>query len=88
MAVHDRLHLRPLLHDRQVQHDLAGPFLPAALLLAVHIDDAQILGLHEAFADHGRRADHLAVAHAVTDVAVVGGGEAPLIQPLADVANL
>ena len=43
---------------------------------------------HEAFADLGRRADDLVPAHAVTDVAVVGRGEAFLVDPIADPADL
>ena len=50
--------------------------------------DAQVVGLHEAFANQRRRADHLVLAHAVTDVAVVGGGEALLVKAIADFANL
>ena len=79
--------VRPLLHDRQVQHDLAGPLPLAAELLALHVDDAQVVGLHKALADQRRRADDLVLADAVADVAVVGRGEALLVEAVADFAN-
>ena len=61
---------------------------PAGELVALHVDDAQIVGLHEALGDHRGRADHFLLADAIGDVAVVGGGKALLVKAIADFANL
>ena len=82
------LTFRPLLHDRQVEHDLAGPLPPAGELVAFHVHDAQVVGLQEALGGHGGRADHFLLIDAIGNVAVVGGGEALLVQAVADFANL
>ena len=88
MAVHDRTHVGAGLHDRQVQQDLARPLPLARDLLAVQVDDAQVVGLHEALRDPRRRAEHAVVAQPVADVAVVGRGEALVVDPAADLAHL
>ena len=88
VAVDARPDVGPGLHDRQVQQDLARPLPLAGDLLAVHVDDAQVVGLHEALRDAGRRAEDAVLAQPIADVAVVGGGEPLGVDPPADLAHL
>ena len=88
MTVHDRAHVGPRLHDRQVQQDLARALALAGDLLAVQVDDAQIVGLHESLRHPRRRAEHPVVAEPQADVAVVGRGESLVVDPPADLAHL
>ena len=62
-------------------------FRCAGKLLALHVDNAQVVGLHKALADHRGRADDFFLADAIGDVAVVGGGETPLVEAVADFAD-
>src|SRR5262249_36156012 len=66
----------------------AAALARAGQLLAVVIDLAEVLGLHEALGHHRRRTQDLAVVEPHGDVAVVGRGEAPGVHAPADLANL
>ena len=48
MAVDDAVHVGPLLHDREMEEDLARTLPFAGDLVPLHVDDAQVGGLHEA----------------------------------------
>jgi hypothetical protein len=52
------------------------------------IDFADVVGLHEAFGNHRRRAEKFTFAKADRDVAIVGGGETARVQTAADLADL
>ena len=82
------LHVGPVLVDRQVQQDFAGALARAGELLAVVVDLADVLGLHEALGHHRRRAEDFLVVEPDGDVAVVGGGEALGVNAPADLADL
>ena len=82
-----RLDVRPVSHDFQMQQHFAGAFAGSGNLVAVHIDGADIFRLHETFADHCRRAQNFIIAHSNTDVAVVGSGESLVINPPPDFAD-
>ena len=88
VAVDARLDVGPGLHDRQVQEDLARPLPLARDLLAVHVDDAEVVRLHVPLRDPGRRAEDPVLAQAVRDVAVVRRGEPLGVDPPADLAHL
>ena len=36
-------------HDLQMHQNLAGPFFGSGFLIAIHIDYAHVVGLHEPF---------------------------------------
>jgi hypothetical protein len=82
-----RADLGSLLEDRQVQEDLARSLAIARDLLPVHVDDAEVVGLHEALRDPGRRAEDAVLAQAIADVAVVGRGEPLGVDAPADLAH-
>jgi hypothetical protein len=71
-----------------VQERLAGAFFAAGDLLALHIDRGDVVGLQETFAVHRRGAEHFVFADADGDIAVVGGREALVVDPAADVADI
>src|SRR5579885_458018 len=71
-----------------MQEDFAGALARAGELLTFEVYLADVLGLHQALADHRRRAEHFLVVDPVADVAVVGRGEALGVDAPADVANL
>ena len=85
--MHDALHVRPGLHDLQVQQHFARPLLLAGELLAVHVDQADILRLQKALAVHRRRAQHFVLVEPHGDVAVVRRGKPALVNPVADLAD-
>ena len=88
MAVHGRPDIRAVLHDRQVQQDLAGPLTDSGNLVAVEIDGTDVLGTHEALADHRRRTQHLVLTNADRDVTIIGRGKALVVDPPADLTDL
>jgi hypothetical protein len=59
----------------------------AGELLAVEVDEAHVLGRHEALADERGRAEGEIVADADGDVAAVAVGVVTLPEPAADVAD-
>ena len=88
MAVQNRTHLGSLLHNRKMKEDLARTFTRARDLIAFHIDDAQILGLHKPFANLSRRAHDAILVDSVANIAVVSGGESAVVQSATNIANL
>src|SRR5262249_40177864 len=64
------------------------PLALAGDLLAFEVDDAQVVGLHEALRDASRRAEDAILAQPETDVAVVGRCESLVVDPPADLAHL
>src|SRR5262249_8421624 len=88
MAVDHRLHVGPLLVNRQVQQNLAGPLARAGQLLALVVHLANVLGLHESLGYHRRRAEHFLVVDTDGDVAVVGRREAAVVEPPADLTDV
>src|SRR5262249_12264590 len=57
-------------------------------LLAVEVDNAQVVWLHEALRNAGRRAEHAIFAQAETDVTVIGRGKSLVVDSTADLAHL
>jgi hypothetical protein len=76
------------LVDREVHQDFAGALALAGDLLALAVDDAEVVGLEVALADAGRRAEEAVGADAVGVVALVAGAEALEPDAAADVAHL
>ena len=87
MAVDNRADVRAGSHDGQVQQDLAGPLALARDLLAVKIDDAQVVGLHEAFGHTRGSTEHAVFGELQADVAVIGRGESLVVDPATDLAH-
>jgi hypothetical protein len=87
MAVHDALHVGPLAQNGQVQQNLTATLSLAGQLLAFHVDNAQIVRLHKAFRNKGRRAEHFLFGESVADIAIIAGGEAFVVNPPANVAD-
>ena len=83
----DALDVGPLAQNRQMQQNFAASLTAAGNLLALHVDDAQIFGLHKALGDERWRTEHFLLVQPVADVAVVAGGKALVVNPPADVAN-
>ena len=88
MAVNDRLHVRPMFHDGQVQQDLAGPLPLAGDLRPFHIDRTDVVGRHETLADHRGRTKHFVLAHANRDVPIVRRREALVVDATSDLADV
>ena len=88
VTVHDALNIGAGFHDLQVQEGFTRTLLGSGELLASHIDEANVLRFEEPFAVHRRSAEHLVLADAIGDVAVVRGGEAALVETIADFADL
>lgn len=82
------LHVRTVLHDGQVQQNLAGPLAFSGELVAIQVDHADVIGRHEPLADVRRGAENFVLADAVRDVPVVGSGEALIVDPATDLADL
>jgi hypothetical protein len=87
MAVHNALHIRPGLHDLQVQHHFAGAFFVTGKLLAFHVHQADIVGCQKPLAAHRRRAQHFGVVEPHGNIAVVRGGEPALVDAVADLTD-
>ena len=88
MTVHHGLHIRTVLHDRQMQQHLAGPLPLAGDLVAFHVHRTDVVRLHEALADHGRGAEHFIFAHPNADVAIIRSGKALVVDPATNLADL
>ncbi len=88
MAVNDRPHIGAVLHNLQVQQDLTRALTLAGDLLAFEVDGAEVVGRHEALADHRRAAEDFVLAHAIRDIAIVGRGEALRVDAPPDFADL
>src|SRR6266702_3978630 len=76
------------LHDLQVHQDFARMLLGAAELVAVQIDEAHVLGFHEAFRAERGRAERDVLADADGDVAAVAIHVSAMPEAAADLANL
>ena len=88
MAVDDAHHFRVVPIGGEVKQDFAGAFLDTTNLLALVVNDAAVVRLHEALADTGRRTKNLPLVQANGDIAIVGGSEALVIKATADFADL
>ena len=64
MAMDDALHVWPGLHDFEVEQHFAGALLAAGELVALHVDEADVVGLQEAFAVHRGRAEDFVLVEA------------------------
>ena len=87
MAMETGTNFRTFLHDRQVKENLARALTRAGDLISFHIDDTEILGLHESLADLRRGADDAILVDTIADIAVVRRRKAPIVQPTTDVAD-
>src|SRR5206468_527683 len=88
MAMDDGIHVRPMLVNGEMQQHFAGPLLRPRELLALVIDLADVLALHEAFGTQSRGAKYFLVVEPDGNVAVVRGRETPVIEAAADLADL
>ena len=84
MGVNDALHVRPLLHDAQVERPLAGGLAP---LLGVqhpagHVDGADVLKAHVGLRNLGGGDEDHVFIRAQRQVAALAGDEAQLRQPV------
>lgn len=87
VTMDDGLNRWVVLVDFQVQENLAGSRSFAAELLAVHINRAKVVRLHESLADQCRRAKNDAFGKTAGDVAVVSGNELAGVDSPADFAD-
>ena len=78
----------PHLVDLQMHRDLAGPLQPARYLVALVIDDDQVVHAERALADAGGRGQDALGIQAQADISVVGGYPALLKDQLADLDNV
>ena len=88
MTMHNRLNIRTILHDLQMQQHFAGPFANAGDLLAFHVDGTDIFRLHEAFADHCRSTQHFVFANSNADVPIIRSRKAFVVNTTPDLADL
>ena len=75
------------LHHGEVGLDLAGGGAHAGLLAALEVDEAEVVGFHEALADERGRAQHEVLGHADADVAAVAVDVLALPEAAAHVAD-
>ena len=87
VAVHDGTHVGACFHDGQVHQNFAGTLAFARDLLAFHIHDTEVVGLHVALTHAGRGAKDAVFVEPKRDVPVVGGGEALVIDPATNLAH-
>ena len=85
--MHNGVHVRTLLHDCEVQENLAGSLATPGDLVAFHVHDAQVRRFHKTFRYHRGRAEHLVGAQSHRNVAVVTSGETLVVNPATDVAD-
>ena len=72
-------------HDRQVRHALRSTLEFSSELIAIEIDEADLLGGHEAFRNESRRAKDEAIADAEREVAAIAVGVFARPHAFADV---
>ena len=87
VAVHARVHPRRA-HHRDVHLDLARARAVAAELAGRHVDEADVLPLHEALAAQGRRTQHEVFADAHREVAPVSVSISSVVDAPPHLADL
>ena len=86
--MHDSPNIWPVLHDRQVQQDLAGPLLRSSKLVPIEVDHANVVRSHKAFTDHCWAAKDFVLANTIGDVPIVGGCKAFSVDASSDFDDL
>ena len=74
--------------DPEVNENLGGLPPLARELIPLEIEENEIAGLHEAFADHRRRGQNAAVGQAISHVAGIGFHVLELPETRPDLAQL
>ena len=87
MTMEHGTNFRTFLHDRQMKEDFARALARSGDLISLHVDDAEILGLHESLADLRRSADDAILVDTIANIAVVRRRKAPIVQSTTDVAD-
>ena len=74
-------------HEGDMRLDLAGGGTHACFLATLEVDDAEVVGLHEAFTDQRRRAEHEVARDADADVASIAVDVVAVPEAAAHVAD-